>query len=204
MSKNSNKYHLRHDKIKRWQFSRRNFIKGSLALSILSQLPLLESCTDDYVKNPILNKEQFKIIVIVQNILFPKGGYGPSAMDFNAHLYLIWVLQDPLILQEDKNYILDGIRWIKETAQEEYQETFLNLIPEKQKELIQFVASKSWGESWLSNMLTLIIEAMVSDPIYGFNKNAVGVKWLEHQYGIPRPTKQTKYPTIFKTIAKND
>lgn len=203
MTKN-NKYHPKSEKIKRWQFSRRNFIKSGLALSILSQLPVLESCTSDYVANPILNKQQYKTIVIIQNILFPKGGYGPSAMDFNAHLYLIWVLQDPFILQDDKNYILDGIRWVQETAQEEYQDNFLHVKPEQQEELIQFIAKKNWGENWLSNILTFIIEAMVSDPIYGFNKNAVGVKWLEHQYGIPQPTEQTKYPTIFKTVSKND
>ena len=112
-------------------------------------------------------------------------------------------MQDPNILEEDKQYLLDGIKWIHETAQEEQQQDFLQLNSAKQEALIQFIATKNWGENWFSYMLTLIVEAMVSDPIYGFNKNAIGVKWLEHQYGIPRPNNQTKYPEIFKTIAKN-
>lgn len=203
MRKSSKKHIPKPEKIQSWELSRRNFIKGTVALSILSQLSILESCTKDFVANDVLNKEQFKIIKIVQNILFPKGGFGPSASDFNAHLYLIWVLQDPLIMQDDKQYILNGIKWIKETAQEEHQKSFLKLNDKEQEKLIQFIASKNWGEGWLSYMLSLIIEAMVSDPIYGFNKNGIGVKWLQHQYGLPRPNQETKYPEIFKTVAKN-
>ena len=202
--KETEKYQPKPEKFKNWQFSRRNFIKGSLAMGILSQIPLLTACTKEYVENPVLDKKQFQTIVIIQNILFPKGGFGPSAKDFNAHLYLIWVLQDPNILQEDKNYILDGIRWVQETAQEEYQQDFLSLDNSKQESLIQLISTKNWGENWLSYLMTFIIEAMVSDPVYGFNKNAVGVTWLEHQYGIPRPNEQTKYPEIFKTVAKNE
>jgi gluconate 2-dehydrogenase gamma chain len=202
--KNYIKYHPKTEKIKRWTFSRRNFIKGSIALSILSQIPINTSCKQDYIQNNVLSKEQYKTIIIVQNILFPEGGYGPSAKDFNAHLYIIWILQDPYILKEDKDYILDGIRWVQETAQEEFQQNFLSLKPNEQQKLIKHISTKSWGENWLSYIMTLIIEAMVSDPIYGLNKNSIGVKWLDHQYGIPQPNKQTKYPTIFKTIAKNE
>jgi gluconate 2-dehydrogenase gamma chain len=202
--KSNIKYQPKTEKIKRWTFSRRNFIKGSIALSVLSQIPINTSCKQDYIQNNALNKEQYKTIINIQNILFPEGGYGPSAKDFNAHLYLIWILQDPNILKDDKNYILDGIRWVQESAQEEFQQNFLSLKPNEQQILIKNISNKNWGENWLSYIMTLIIEAMVSDPIYGFNKNAIGVKWLDHQYGIPHPNKQTKYPTIFKTIAKNE
>jgi len=201
--KSNSKYIPKPRKIQSWEISRRNFIKSSVALAILSQLSVLESCTKDFVENSVLNKKQFKTLFIVQNILFPEGGYGPAAKDFNAHLYLIWVLQDPNILEEDKQYVLDGIKWVHETAQEECQQDFLQLNSAKQEALVQLIATKNWGENWLSYMLTLIVEAMVSDPIYGFNTNAIGVKWLEHQYGIPRPNNQTKYPEIFKTVAKN-
>ncbi|HFS66864.1 MAG TPA: gluconate 2-dehydrogenase subunit 3 family protein [Flavobacteriia bacterium] len=203
MQRLTRKYTPRPEKIKSWNLSRRNFIRGTAAMAILSQLSILESCTKDFVENTVFDKQQFQLIQIVQNILFPKGGYGPGATDFKAHLYLIWVMQDPLIYPEDKQYILNGIKWIQETAQEEKQKNFLRLTVKEQQDLIGFIAGKKWGEGWLSYMLTLIIEAMVSDPIYGFNTDAVGVKWLHHQYGVPRPTLKTKYPDIFKTVAKN-
>ncbi len=173
-------------------------------MALLSQISILESCTAEFVENTVLNKKQFKTVLRIQDILFPKGKNIPSAKDFNAHLYLIWVLSDENILKEDRQYLKDGIRWVEETAQEEYQTDFLNLSKTEQEKLILFISKKNWGENWLSYMLSYIIEAMVSDPIYGFNTNAVGVKWLQHQYGIPRPTKTTKYPEIFKTVAKNE
>jgi len=202
--KSTPKYIPKASKIKSWEFSRRNFIKGSLALAALSQLQLLASCTDGFVENTILNKEQYQLLLSVQNILFPKDTIGPSAKEINAHLYFIWTLSDENILKSDKKYALDGIKWIQETAQEAYQTNYLKLSNEQQEELIKKVSNKNWGENWLSYMMTFIIEAMVSDPIYGFNKNAIGVKWLAHQYGLPRPNATTKYPEIFKTIAKNE
>jgi hypothetical protein len=34
---------------------------------------------------------------------------------------------------------------------------------------------------------------MLYDPIYGINKEQAGWSWLEHQPGLPRPNKLTKY-----------
>ena len=200
--KKSSKYIPKETTIRSWELSRRSFVKGSIALALLSQLRLLESCTKDFVENNVLNKKQYKIILIVQNILFPKGDYGPSAKEINAHLYLIWVLSDALVLEEDKKYLKDGIKWVQETAQENFKKDFLTLNTKEQEKLISQTAQTSWGENWLSYIMSFIIEAMVSDPIYQFN-NGVGVSWLNHVYGLPRPTKSTKYPEIFKTVAKN-
>ena len=44
---------------------------------------------------------------------------------------------------------------------------------------------------------------MISDPIYGFNTNESGRKWLEHEAGYPRPTKETMYDEIFITVQQN-
>ena len=200
--KNTSKYIVKPSQLKSWELSRRSFIKGTTALVLLSQLQLLDSCTKDFVENNVLNEQQYKILVSVQNFLFPKGEYGPSAKEINAHLYLIWVLSDEFVLKDDKKYLIDGLQWIQETAQEDYNTDYLNLTFTEKEQLISNVSQKTWGENWLSYMLSYIIEAMVSDPIYGF-QNGVGVAWLNHQYGLPRPTKSTKYPKIFKTIAKN-
>jgi gluconate 2-dehydrogenase gamma chain len=52
-------------------------------------------------------------------------------------------------------------------------------------------------------MLTFIFEAMISDPIYGFNKDEIGQKWLQHNAGFPRPTKKTRYDEIFNRVKTN-
>lgn len=182
-----------------WQVSRRNFLKNSLAVGVLSQVSFIQSCTDEFSKT-ILSDKQLKIIISVQNILFPKDENGPGAFDFNSHLYLLWVLSDKRIPSDEKQYIVDGIRWINESSEENYSKKYLKLSKKEQVNLIQTIAKTNWGESWLSVLLTFIFEAMISDPIYGFNTDEIGWKWLQHQAGYPRATKELMYDTIFTTL----
>lgn len=185
---------------KNWQVSRRNFIKNSLAIGALMQMSVLQSCINTEQDTHILSKKQMAIAVAVQNILFPKDKNGPGAIDFNADKYLLWVLSDKRIPKDENQYIINGLKWVDETAQEEMSENFLKLSKKEQVKLIHTVSKTSWGESWLSVMLTFIFEAMISDPIYGFNKDETGRKWLGHIAGYPRPTKENRYDEIFETL----
>ena len=184
-----------------WQASRRNFIKNSLAIGALTQMSVLQSCINNEYDTSVLNKKQMAIAISVQNILFPKDENGPGAIDFNADKYLLWVLLDKRIPKDENQYIINGLKWVDETAQEEMSERFLKLSKKEQVQLIHTVSKMGWGESWLSVMLTFIFEAMISDPIYGFNKDEIGRKWLGHVAGFPRPTKENRYDEIFETVA---
>lgn len=186
-----------------WQISRRNFIKSSLAVGLMSQVAYIQSCKTDTSKIS-LNDKQLKIIISVQNILFPKDANGPGAYDFNAHHYVGWVLSDKRIALDEKQYIINGIRWLNETAEETHSKKYLKLTKKEQVDLIQLISNSNWGESWLSVMLTFIFEAMISDPIYGFNNDEIGWKWLEHQAGFPRATTELMYDQVFSTVLKND
>lgn len=183
-----------------WQVSRRNFIRNSLAIGAFTQMSVLQSCINNADDNSILNKKQMAIAIAVQNILFPKDDNGPGAIDFNAEKYLLWVLSDKRIPKDENQYIINGLKWVDETAQEEMSENFLKLSKKEQVQLIHTISKTSWGESWLSVMLTFIFEAMISDPIYGFNKEEIGRKWLGHVAGFPRPTKENRYDEIFETV----
>ncbi len=186
------------------RISRRNFIRNSLAIGALSQMTLLQSCINDGTdESNILSKKQLALVIVVQNILFPRYEDSPGAIDFNADKYLLWVLSDRRIDPEDNQYIITGLKWLDEAAKEEKNTHFLKLSKRKQVQLIQTISKTNWGESWLSVMLTLIFEAMISDPIYGFNTNESGRKWLEHEAGYPRPTKETMYDEIFITVQQN-
>ncbi len=185
--------------------SRRSFIKKSLAFSAFMQLGLLQSCVKEFIPpDDTLNKKQYNILIRVQEILFPKDRLGPGAFDFNAHEYLLWILNDKRLDPEDRQYLIDGIGWVEETAQEDHSESFLELSGSSQEQLILKISRLEWGESWLSQILNYIFEAMISDPLYGYNKNGIGWKWIEHQAGYPRPDKELLYDQIFLTVAKND
>ena len=188
-----------------WEVSRRRFIQGALAVGVFSQMSLLQSCINDgTATDSVLNKKQLDLIIAVQNILFPKDKNGPGAIDFNADKYLLWVLQDKRLDPSENEYIINGIAWVNETAQETHEAVFLKLNKKEQVQLIEKIATTGWGESWLSVLLTFIFEAMISDPIYGFNTDGVGWKWLAHQVGMPRPTKELIYDTVFTTVQNNN
>jgi gluconate 2-dehydrogenase gamma chain len=41
-------------------------------------------------------------------------------------------------------------------------------------------------------LLDYIMEALLTDPVYGGNPNSIGWQWLKHQPGFPRPTTPLK------------
>jgi len=182
-----------------WQVSRRSFLRNALAVGALSQVAFLESCADKNSKT-ILSDKQLNLIISVQNILFPQDKNGPGAADFHADKYLLWVLSDERIAQGDKQYVLAGIKWVNESAEETHSKKYLQLTKKDQVSLVQTISKTNWGESWLSVILTFIFEAMISDPIYGFNTEEVGWKWLEHSVGLPRASQLLKYDDIFTTV----
>ncbi len=186
-----------------WDISRRRFIKSIMAAGVFSQVSFLESCIAKQGDEEYLSTKQFVILTEVQNILFPKDDNGPGALDFNAQYYILWVLSDKRLDPEENQYIVNGIDWVEETALETHNKSFIELDKKEQVTLINKISETNWGESWLSVQLTFIFEAMISDPIYGFNKSAIGWQWLEHEAGYPRPTKALSYAQVFETVRKN-
>lgn len=182
--------------------SRRAFLKKLGYIGVAAQVGLLYACNDQQtIVLPIdfspLSEKQAKILAYTLEILFPEDSSGPSVQQLNSLEYIIWNLKDENRDTDANEYLLKGIKWVEETAQEEKQQSFLALKDTDKESIIDFIAKKSWGEDWLSAVLTLIFESLVYDPIYHVNKKQAGWHWLNHQAGIPRPTEKTKYVAEF-------
>jgi len=190
--------------IEQWQMSRRHFVKGLLIAGAITQIPFLSACLNESKEAVLpfgqLNSTQKDILKEVQNILFPNDGNGPSAKDVNALEYLQWVISDSRMDPSEVEYLLNGIKWIEEISDEIYSNSFLELSQNEKENLIAKVSKQNWGESWLSVVLTLIFEALLSDPQYGGNINSTGWEWLNHNPGNPRPTEELLYDNIFEAI----
>ena len=188
------------------KMQRRVFIKNLLAAGLLSQIPFSGTLASSPVTSPyqtktdLLNSEQLEIVRDVQKLLFPNDGNGPGAGQLHADEYLLWVLSDPRKDPADTKYIINGIGWVAETADEEYGKTFGVLSEDEKGKLVDFIAGEAWGSSWLSIILTYIFEALIADPQYGGNTNESGWKWLNHYPGNPRPTEKLLYGNILKTV----
>ncbi len=194
--------------IDQWQLTRKNFVKGILLAGIFTQIPFLSACKQEKIDTNIvssgnknkLNETQLSILRDIQLILFPNDGNGPSASDINADKYLQWVISDKRMDTSEVEYIVNGLTWVNETAAEEYKEIFTNLSDKEKVSLVRKISKLSWGESWLSVILTLIFEALLCDPQYIGNPNSVGWKWLNYYPGNPRPTQELLYDEVFETI----
>jgi gluconate 2-dehydrogenase gamma chain len=105
----------------------------------------------------------------------------------NVAGYIHLILKHSRVSKEDKEFIINGVKWLNEESVEVYKKIYTRLTQSQRQKLLKRIAKTSWGESWIDTILTYIMEAMMSDPIYGVNKNEVGQKWVNHIEGYPRP-----------------
>lgn len=190
--------------LENWETNRRTFLRGALIAGALTQITAFTSCSKQLREaNDILTAEQSTILYDVLNIFFPNDGNGPSIDDINAFGYILWVLHDTLNRKTSENdYIIEGINWANETAEELYFVPFVELDQKQKEALVGKFTELNWGKNWSSVLITLICEAVLLDPLYGGNTNEVGWKWLNHTPGFPRPTEELRYERIMEKQMK--
>lgn len=187
-----------------WILSRNHFIKTMIAGGVFMQLPFAgRSAQRNQTESEILTEKQLKIVESVQEILFPSDKNGPGAKEINSIRYLEWVLSEKEMDQDEVKYILNGIGWVNETSEEVFLKPFAQLTQLEKEQLIEKISRESWGESWLSVILTFIFEALLCDPQYGGNPDSIGWNWLNHNPGQPRPVEDVLYPKILTTVDKS-
>ena len=122
---------------------------------------------------------------VIEHMFDDSDGYVTSQI--NVIGYFKAVLTDQRIDIESRNYLINGARWLDESADEEYDKDFLKLDHNQKEELLKKISMLRWGDNWLYKMMSYYFEAVFSDPIYDGNVNGAGWKWLEFQPGFPRP-----------------
>jgi len=120
---------------------------------------------------------------ILQYDLFPQA----KEMDVNLAAYFTLIQRHSRIDEDEKKYLKNGIKWINEEAVEVHEALYHELPESKRQELLQSISQKEWGESYLYTLLTYIMEATFSDPIYGVNPKRSGQQWLAFENGLPYP-----------------
>ena len=185
--------------------NRRDFIKSSLAVSLLATiagckptspesqktLPKAKLVSNiDTVKIDTLtfNQQQQLDLDAIFMRLFPDDGDGPSANDLNVTTYLQWAMTDPKNIDDgDPEFISKGIGWLNQLSHDNLGKQFRATTHKQQDELIAQTINSDAGRNWVSILLYYVVEALTLDPFYGGNTNQVGWKWLQHQGGFPQP-----------------
>lgn len=125
----------------------------------------------------------------VLEVLFPKTDTMPSSKEFDAIKYLKEVSSHNSFDKDDKELLLQGALDFNGSFPE-----FLSSTKKQKENLVKLANESSYGNEWLNKVVYYGIEAMLSDPIYGGNKDEIAWKSLSHQTGLPQP--KQKYARV--------
>ncbi|MGB1111099.1 MAG: gluconate 2-dehydrogenase subunit 3 family protein, partial [Gammaproteobacteria bacterium] len=120
----------------------------------------------------------------------------PGAAEINALDYLRFVVGDDTIPLADRDFILQGARWLEEQSLDWEGSNFFFLNEKLKERTLLRVASSQAGENWISTLLLYLFEALLTDPVYGGNPDRIGWRWLGHTPGFPRPGPDKRFDRL--------
>jgi len=167
------------------RFGRRAFLLGggaaaATAAALLGLPPALRKAMTRETSFVLFSARQGQTVIAVQEHLFPHLPDSPGAVDINALAYLEQAITAPGIDPDTRN-VMDACR-------ERFDILFDEASFEQREPLLRYLADETrWGRAWLSLLMYYILEALLSDPVYGGNPDEIGWRWLDHQPGFPRP-----------------
>ena len=177
--------------------NRRQFIQLLTALG--AGWPIAGSAVNKAVLGKIDNEvyknlqDPWLTLSEVQEHLFPADKTSPGARDINALRFLRNMLEAPDVDTEEKKFITQGVGWLNDLSVKNHQKAFRQLSAKNKESVLRTIEGSRAGSRWLSFMMTYLIEALLSDPVYGGNKHSKGWKWLEHTPGFPTPSVDKVY-----------
>ncbi len=141
--------------------------------------------------------DDWRTISIVQNHLFPSDTDAPGAVEINALDYLHRYLTNPATDKAEIQFLLSGTHALQHHIHQALPETkekqFSDLSIAQREALLREFEQQADGKRWLTNILNYLLEALLTDPVYGGNPDGIGWKWLQHRAGEPRPPYNKRY-----------
>lgn len=171
--------------------SRREFVQILASLSASIPLPgIAETGVPGQNNLPVYKnlQEPWLTLASVQEHLLPADSNSPGAEDITALHFLQNLLDAPDTDQQEHDFILQGVDWLNQLSIKNNAKKFSLLDSASKEKILREIETSHAGSRWLSLMMTYLIEALLSDPVYGGNRNQLGWKWLEHIPGFPAPT----------------
>ena len=179
--------------------TRRRFLQllsGGLAAS---WFPRLATTEDGAETLPDLDEQaRWRMIDIVQRHLFPSEPDAPGAREIGALAYLQFILNEDISRAEDREFLLDGAGWLEGMSEDLMQSSFHALDEARREQVLRKIEQSEAGRNWLSLLLLYLIEALLTDPVYGGNIDRAGWQWLAHIHGFPTPPPDKRYTELLK------
>ena len=123
----------------------------------------------------------------VQEHLFPEGSKLPSAKSMKVTQFLFETMMHWSFDKDIKAFVLEGA----EELEKREKGQFVSMSYEEKEKALRAYEETNYGANWLSRIMTLTMEGLFSNPIYGSNIKEAGWQAISSYGGFPRP--KTKY-----------
>ncbi len=140
-----------------------------------------------------MTRPLWSTIAAVQNHLFPSEAGAPGALQVNAANYLHNYLTNPMTDPADTRFIRQGVINLEQLSKSATGTQFIELSNEQREDVLRLYEKQAEGRRWLTTVLNYLLEALLTDPVYGGNPQGIGWQWLEHRAGLPRPPVSKRY-----------
>ena len=128
-------------------------------------------------------KEVEPILAAVQEHMFPPGSKIPSARSMRLTQFLFETIMHESFDRDIKAFVLEGAKELEKRE----NGRFLMLSAEEKERALRNYEKTEYGSSWLSRMMTLSVEGLFCDPVYGSNIQERGWRSIASYGGFPRP-----------------
>ena len=119
--------------------------------------------------------------------MFPECSRLPSARSMKTTQFLLETMIHKSFDKDIRAFVLDGAKELKRRE----KGRFFSMTQQEKERALRAYEETNYGRNWLSRMMTLTMEGLFSDPIYGSNIKQAGWQALSSSGGFPRPT--TRY-----------
>ena len=123
----------------------------------------------------------------VQEHLFRAGSKIPSAQSMNTTQFLFETMMHKSFDKDIKAFVLEGAKELEKREKGQ----FTSMTEQEKEKALRAYEETNYGRNWLSRIMTLTMEGLFSDPIYGSNIEEAGWKSISSYGGLPRP--KTRY-----------
>lgn len=164
-------------------------LAATLPVTALAEPPSISQNTE---KSSWLDLK-WQTIEAAQHHLFPSSNAFPGAREIQALHYLQQKFQRPFAHKKDETFLFKGVGWLNDLAQTDFKQTFIELTAEEKETLLRKVARSRAGGNWLTLIINNLIEALLTDPVYGGNPDGKGWQAVGHIPGYPKPSLEKRY-----------
>lgn len=127
------------------------------------------------------------LLEAVQQHMFPSGGQLPSAKEIQATPFLIKTIMHATYDKDIRAFVIEGAKELHDRT----EGRFITMSRVQKEMALRSYEETHYGRNWLHRIMTLGMEALFSDPVYGSNINEAAWKAVASFGGLPRP--KTRY-----------